>query len=230
MTQNFLKEEGIILKVIPFRDYDVILVVFTANAGVIKLLVKGARSGKKGLQSICSPLIGIETVYLEKRGEIFSTHEISLKESYNSLKENLLSIQVACEMLRAIEKSQMVGKPSPKLYKSLQVFLRNIPFVKQPELLLGSFLLKILMHEGLLTLPLHCFECGQELFYSAYQTQIHWLCEKHRESAAIFWPTEELHLFYYLASLIRLHEMVDIDPQPTFFHKLIHYFEQVIRN
>lgn len=230
MAQNFLKEEGIVLKVIPFRDYDVILVVFTANAGLIKLLVKGARSPKRGLQSICTPLIQVDVVYLERRGEIFFVHEISLKDPYSSLKERLLFLQIACEMLRAVEKSQMVGKPSPKLYKSLQVFLKHIPFFSPPEFLLGSFLLKILIHEGVLNLPLQCLECGEELFYSAYQAGPHWYCEAHRESSVVFLPTEELHLFYRLASIVRMGEIVDLQPLPSFVHKLIDYFEQVIRN
>src|SRR5437016_2934336 len=102
LQQPFQCVEGIILKVIPFGDYDQILSLFTAEAGLIKLIFKGSRSRRRGLQGVCIPLTVVQVVYKEKNSELFSCHEMTLVEPYRFLRTDLAQLQAACDMLNAI--------------------------------------------------------------------------------------------------------------------------------
>ncbi len=61
-------------------------------------------------------------------------------------------------MIQAINKSQVVGRSAPLLYQLMVYYLDKISFVEDPWILDASFKLKILNHEGLLSLDFPSLE------------------------------------------------------------------------
>ncbi len=198
--QPFHCVEGIILKVIPFGDYDQILSLFTAETGLIKLFMKGSRSRKRGLQGICIPLTGVQVVYKEKNSELFSGHEMTLIESYRFLRSDLNHLNAACTMLNALESTQLPCKPAPQLYALLLYFLARIPDCADLAALTSSFRLKLLRHEGLIAFPLECLFCQAILKEKAFHFQGESFCEPHRTAGTIEFDEEEIRLLEHLAT------------------------------
>lgn len=211
MTQQvFQCIEGIILRVIPFGDYDQIFSLFTAESGLIKLFFKGSRSRRRGLQGICLPLTGVQVVYKEKNSELFSCHEMTLIEPYRFLRTHLPHLEAACDMLKAVDASQLPGKPAPHLYALLMYFLARIPDCGDPSLLPISFRLKLLRHDGLLGFPLECSICQEQLLSKAFQNQHESFCEVHRASGALQFDEEEIRLLEHLAVCQNFQELISV--------------------
>lgn len=149
MTREIHTTEGIVIQAVPFRDYDKILTLFTLDAGIIKLFCKGYKKpGKSG--SISSLLSRIEVSYQEKNSELFFCEEMTLIDTYQSLRLKLPTLTAACELLRLVQISQLVGKPAPALYQLLRFFLARMPESQDTQVIVITFMLKILRHEGIL--------------------------------------------------------------------------------
>jgi DNA repair protein RecO (recombination protein O) len=208
MSETFHRTEGIILRIFPFRDYDQILVLFTQDAGIIKLIYKGSRSKKRGVQGICMPLTRVEVVFKEKQSELFVCQEMALLDSYRSLRKQLAYLEAGCDLLQLLYTTQLVGKPAPQLYALLKFYLEKIPY-SHPELLTTSFRLKLLKHEGLITFPLQCGQCQEILLTEAYFHQGELFCHAH-QIPGLFLQEIEVDLLYALTECQRFQDLIQI--------------------
>lgn len=150
--------EGITLHMIPFKNSDQIITLFSPE-GVLKLFCHRGKSKQR-----FTPLMKVEAVYKDSGNELFPCQEISLLNSYQALRNNLTHLQVACDLLKTINASQFLGKPAPLLYQLLTFYLDKIPLIENPFVLSASFKLKVLKHEGLL----HDLEHNESLFLLAH--------------------------------------------------------------
>lgn len=141
--------EGIVLQAIPFRDYDQIATVFSDTQGIITLILKQARRAKKGLSKAVYPLTCAEFIYREGKSEIMTCSEMTVLDLFLPLREKLTALEAACEMLKALQKSQHPGISSPLLYQLLKTYLKIIGSDENVNVFVASFFLKILMHDGL---------------------------------------------------------------------------------
>ena len=148
MDEALKKAEGIILHMVPYRNYDQILTVFTENQGVIKLFCKKERTPWHRF----TPLTKIECVYREGKSELCPCEDISLLDSYLSLRNHLVHLEAGCHLIQSIYKSQLLDREAAPLYQLLIYYLDRIPELSDPYLLVISFKLKILQYEGLLNL------------------------------------------------------------------------------
>lgn len=210
VDHSFQRTKGIILRVIPFRDYDQILTIFTFEAGLIKVLYKGSRSKRRGVQGICMPLTVVEIVYREKKGEIFSCHEMGLIEAYHDLRQELKSLEVACDLLQVVASSQLVCKPAPQLYDLLCFYLHKIPQIGDPWTLAVSFRLKLLKYEGLIAFPFTCEACQRPLVDEAYLREEEWRCADHCMRGSSHWSETELQQLYQMTNCLSYREIADI--------------------
>src|SRR5262249_2066634 len=110
-----LRIEGVIVKALPFNDYDQILTVFTEQEGMIKLIVKGAYSRKRGHGAATSPLIKAEFIYSKGRGELDNCSEISPLNAHLKLRSSWNVLQAAGSMVQAVLHTQQLHKPAPLL-------------------------------------------------------------------------------------------------------------------
>ncbi|CUI16021.1 DNA repair protein RecO [Candidatus Protochlamydia naegleriophila] len=226
VSSDFHTAEGIVVKVIPFRDYDQILVVFTREAGVIKVLHKGSRSKKRGVQGLCMPLTRIEVVYKEKKGEIFSCHELAHLGSYHALRHELSHLNAACDLLQVIYQTQLIGKPAPQLFALLKLYLEKIPSISSPCLLTTSFRLKLLKHEGVSAYPLACSHCLYPLLKEAFVYQGEAYCRDHRVAGSYALQEMELGVLYKLMVCQSYQELAQTELLPQTKTKLERYFRE----
>ena len=222
-SDSFKQAEGIILRVIPFRDYDQILTLFTHEQGIIKLIYKGSRSKKRGVQGLCIPLTVVDVIYREKRGELFGCQEMTWIDSYQSLRISLPCLEAACDCLQALYFSQLVGKPAPLLYELLRFYLNRMESIQDPWTLALSFRLKLLAYDGLARFPFICSTCFQPLYDGAYLHLTDWGCSEHLNHG-IYWTAEDIQQTYCLALSQSYQQLVEEKVTPEFKEKLINFF------
>lgn len=229
MSQDFQHTEGVILRVIPFRDYDQILTLFTQDVGIIKVIYKGSRSKRRGVQGLCSPLAKVEVIYREKRGEIFSCQEMALINPFSPLRKELHHLEVACDLLQVILASQLVGKAAPQLYALLCFYFEKIPQTLNPWTLALSFRLKLLRHDGLVAFPLVCSECRQILETDAYTYESEGWCLNHQPLGSQVWRQDELQKIYRLANCQSFREISEERISFELQNKVAAFFEACLR-
>ncbi|KIC73556.1 DNA repair protein RecO [Candidatus Protochlamydia amoebophila] len=210
MLSEFQTAEGIILKVIPFRDYDQIVAIFTKEAGLIKVLCKKSRNKKGGAKSHYTPLTKVELVYKEQKGEIFNCHEISILDFYRHLRTELNHLNAACDIIQLLYQTQLVGKPAPRLFTLTEIYLKKIPQTQFPDILTTSFRLKLLKHEGILAHPLVCSVCLQPLHQEAFFFRGEVFCRLHYPMGASYLHENEIDVLYQLLNCKNYQELTEI--------------------
>ena len=155
------RTEGLVLQMVPFRNYDQILTVFTESEGISKFLYKGAFSSKQGKGSATSTLVRAEFFFTRGKGELFLCREAGLIDSNLHLRRDFPVLEAACDLAQALLASQIAAKPARELYALLLHYLAKLPQAKDPTAVSGSFRLKILRYEGLLNLAEECAKCQE---------------------------------------------------------------------
>jgi len=161
-----LQTEGIVLQAIPFKEYDRILTLFS-SAGLLKFFVKVRKKDYLKCIALTSPWTRVELHYTLGRGDLHRMTEGFILSQHLRLRESLEILEAADTMTKAILHSQLQGKPAPKLYSLLCLFLHQLPSCHYPKSLASAFLIKILTHEGLLQLSTHqsTYRYGGELYF-----------------------------------------------------------------
>ncbi len=229
VKMEYQKTEGIILHLIPYRDAHQIVILFTEDAGLIKIMCYGSLSQKSKWRGICRALTQVEVVYREKQGEIFECKDLTLINSYDTLRQNYNQMEAACDLLYALNQSQLPGRVSPKLYALMIYYLGKIPTIKDPWILSLSFRLKLLRHDGVLDYPFMCHECGEPLLCEAYYAQHEIFCAQHACAHACFFKQEDLQLIYLLTACQSYNDLITVQLPTDFKMKVFTFFEDCLR-
>jgi DNA repair protein RecO len=191
--------EGIVINAIPFRNYDCILTLFTPLEGLIKLFFRGAYNPKKGNGAgAVTPLSIVEAIYTKGRTELHTCQEMVVVDHNLALRQHLAMLNAACDMLRSIVATQQPGKAAPELYKLFRYYLNKLPQTSFPQAIVGSFRLKLMRYEGLLSFFSHCCECSgilNDVWISGGEAY----CYTHKPLEAHFLTKEEKALVERLA-------------------------------
>lgn len=217
--------EGVILQVIPFQENDRILTFFSPDQGIGKLLMKGAQRSRN--RAAFAPLTKGDFVYKSNGSELLLCQEATPIEQYLPLRESLERIEAACDLLHAIQKSQMPGKPAPELYALLVRYLEAMTAGKDCLLLVASFRLKVLKHEGLLRIHEECTTCQQPL-KGQYISNGEGYCPQHVPPQALFLEENEVLQMAHLAFCRSMTELLKAGSSPTFANKIKSLFEEEI--
>lgn len=183
--------QGIITQVVPFRNYDAILTLFTPEEGLVKFFHKGAYSPKKqGGASATAPLSVVEVIYTKGRGEMHPCSEVHVLDHHLGLRGQLATLETACELIHTIMATQQQGKGAPDLYRLLLIYLSRLSTSAAPQTLAASFRLKLLRYEGLFAFLSHCSACAMELREAwVYQSEAY--CRTHTPPEALSFTEEE---------------------------------------
>lgn len=138
-----LKDEGIILQTLDFKDFDQIFTIFSLQSGIVKLVVKGAKR-QKGL----SALARVEFSYSKGSSDLWKCDNIAIVDAHLHLRNTLSSLEAGCEMVQGLLTTQMQNNPVPQLYILFVKSLEKISEMKDPYILSTAFLLKLMRHEG----------------------------------------------------------------------------------
>ena len=220
------RTEGIVLQTINFQDYDRILTVFSQNEGVIKLFVKGANRIKQRGGVVTAPLTHLEILYTKSKGDLLKCSSLTLLNAHLDLRTNLTTLEAACEMTQAVLQSQFPNSPAPSLYALLTAYLDKTPGMQDPYLLVASFYLKLLRHDGLLKItPLGsvCAACGLPLT-DQHLSGGDSYCSKHAPLNSLFFSEEEISYLILLGYCQTYQQLADITLTAEFLVKLKQFF------
>lgn len=159
------QQEGIVLRSIDFKEREKIITIFTPLRGLISLIVKRITRKQSHLLTLTTPFTQADYHYLIGRSTLYSFRDANILNTHLFLRENLSHIQAATTFAHALLSSQMPGKPAPHLYALILSYLKQLPQFTNPRNLTSSFLLKLLKHDGHLSLKNGCTNCGQPPTY-----------------------------------------------------------------
>ena len=192
------KTEGLILKTLPFQDFDSIITLFSPTEGLIKLFYKGAYKSKKGnTANAITPLTIVEVIYTKGRSDLYPCQEITALDHLLPLRQNLNLLNTACDLIKIIEQTQQPCEPAEPLYELLLTYLKKLPLAFSPTTIRVSFYLKLLRYEGFLGMISHCSECALFL-KDAWIFQGEIFCEKHHPQFSIYLKPDERDLIEIL--------------------------------
>ncbi|MBJ7449263.1 MAG: DNA repair protein RecO [Parachlamydiales bacterium] len=186
--------EALILGVMPFKEYDRIVTIFTPYLGLVKFYFKGRQLNQR--QMPLTPLTRLDLLYKQGQSDLLQCKDIKILDSYQALREDYTFLKVGCDMANAMIISQYPHKPAPHLYALLLFYLQRIPFC--PQTILSSFYLKTLIHEGLLSSLDKCAACQDDL-QEAHLASGEAYCNKHAQPYSFSFNAEEWIQFCLLA-------------------------------
>ena len=148
------KTPGILLQCIPYLGKKHILKVFTLEEGLVSLMAKSTHSS-----ALTSPFCIAEWVYEKRQSELCSLKDGSVVEALLSLRQRYDTLTAAGSIAKDLILSQLPFKRNSDLYHLAAAYLQKLPTFAHPEILAASFRLKLLLHEGLLSLQEQCCQC-----------------------------------------------------------------------
>jgi DNA repair protein RecO (recombination protein O) len=221
--------QGLIFKVIDFREYDQIMTVFTPDKGIVKWIFKIRKPSKTSPRVKISPLMQGEFTYSETKGEIWKCRELIIYNYYLKLRGDYSLLESAGRMINTVIDSQPLHKPAPKLYKQLITYLEKIPFTTNLPALELSFILKILKNEGVANTHLQCSVC-QNLLQSLYIWQGEHFCAMHAPAGALLFNEDETLAWMQLAACSSFSQLNTIYIPEHLPHKAHQLFKMLVQH
>ncbi len=175
--------EGVVLASYPYLSGRRILKIFTREHGLISLIISRRHS-----PLLSSSLSTAEFVYLKKTSELYKLIDLKILHHQFELRKNYNHIDAAAHIAKLLLESQLPGKKANLLYDLLQAYFRKIPSANDPNILVASFALKVLNHDGLIHLSSVCAKCKKpaSIFYLGES-----LCRSDAEEGGFLFTEEE---------------------------------------
>ena len=152
---------AITLQSIAYKDRQKITTLFTEEKGLITVIVKNLSSKKPHLLTFTTPLCLSNIIYKKSKSDIYLYHDSHIIEEHLFLRKKLENITVAFDMVKAVLKSQLPHKQNPHLFLLFVKYLKKIDENYCLNTLYSSFILKLLLNEGILNL--HALEKPESL-------------------------------------------------------------------
>lgn len=217
--------EAIVLHTIPFQDSHLIATLFTREMGLCKAIGSFSRLPKNALFGSLTPLNHIEIMFRPSKNDLFKIESASILNAYASIRKDYDLLHQACSMLNSLMKFQFPHKPAPILFELLKSYLSLIADSKSPEAILSSFQLKLLRHEGLLSVTDQCRACGatpNEISIEDGRT----ICATHTTHEKRL-TEEETAYFYALSLATSIKLLKEIEIPTTLPPKVAILFEEI---
>jgi DNA repair protein RecO (recombination protein O) len=211
------KIEGIVLRSQDYKERHRIITLFSPH-GLISLIVKGISRKNARLLALTTPFSHGEYVCRQGRSELWNFLDGSLLNDHLTLRQSLKSLQAAGALANAILVSQMAGKPAPALFALYKSYHRQVPQFDDPEPLLASFYLKLLKHEGLLSVSTHCASCGDNPARLLLQGESY--CSTHAQAHAIAFSSSEWEQLLLLDEAQQFSALRTATPPPSLLQKI----------
>ncbi|MES2274211.1 MAG: DNA repair protein RecO [Chlamydiota bacterium] len=154
MTEEM--SQGVLLQTIPYLGRQKILKVFMPEEGLVTLI---AKSANPSWTAFTTPFCIAEWVYKKGQKEIHTLKDGSLIDGLLELRQTYPILTQAGLMAQDLLRSQLPAKSAKNLYDLFCAYLKKLTFFSEPEILTASFRLKLLLHEGLLSLQNECCLC-----------------------------------------------------------------------
>jgi DNA repair protein RecO len=208
-------EHGVLIQAIPYLESNRILKIFTQTSGLITLVEK------KAAFKIFNPFCIAEWVYRKSRKEIHTLIDGDLIDDLIDLRKSYPVLKAAGSIAKDLLSSQLPGRHSPALYHLLCSYFKKLPLFENPAILPLSFRLKLLIHEGLLSLDPRCSLCKLE---ASILMQGESVCPEHASYPFIAFSNAEWRAMHGLAFCRQFSLLQQIDSLSTLEEKLAALF------
>lgn len=186
---NHEKTEGIVLRSLDYKDRQKIITLFSKEAGMISLILKGLTGRNTRLLALSSPFCQAEFIYRKGKSNLYTFIDGSTINENLHLRSQLSFLQTAGTLSKGILTSQLPGKPTPALYQLFSTYFKHISTFQDPTPLISSFYLKLLKHEGLLELSPLCAACAALSAHALHEGESY--CHHHSPSGAAHFTEQE---------------------------------------
>jgi DNA repair protein RecO (recombination protein O) len=222
---DIIKTQGITLRSIPYKERQRIVNIFTRENGVISLIVKGLSQKNTSLLAFSSSFCLSEIIYIKKRSDLYILKDFSIIDDNLSLREDFSFINSAYLIVKAILDSQLHHKKAVSLYELLKSYLKKIPIFKSHDSLITSFLLKILIYEGLINIKSTCNLCYEEAVVIQKGES---LCSSHANSFSHKFSKNEFINMQNLSTIRSFSDLEIIDTTLELKEKIILLFKDLV--
>jgi DNA repair protein RecO (recombination protein O) len=214
------KTLGIVLRSLDYRENQRIITLFTP-LGLISLIVKRIQRRSSHLLTLTTLFCEGEFLFKKGRSDLYAFIDGSVIDVHLPLRDQLASLQAAGSLGQALLASQFAGRGSPELYQLFRCYLKQIPTFSAPRTLIASFQLKLLAHDGLLSLTPECNRCSTK---ASRLAQGESLCAAHHVEHALSFSTEEWNLLLLLHDAKQLSVLRALNPSPPLLQKIDYFF------
>ncbi len=178
------RDEGVVLRTIRLGEADRIVTLATPQHGKVRAVAKGVRKTKSRLGGRLEPLTHV-TMLCWRGRELDVVSQVEAIEHFKAIRGDLERVPVAMTMLEVVDHVALERHPMPETFRMLVGALRTLEERHSPALL-GSFLWKLLVLEGVGPSVDMCAGCGSEGELVAFEAGAGgFLCRSCRRGQAV---------------------------------------------
>ena len=124
MSNEWEKQEGVLLHSIPYLGIHRIFKVFTLDEGLLILMAKHVKAKHA---AATNPFCRSEWVYRKSRGDIYPIREATLLDPLDELRREYRILIAAGSIANDLLRSQFPHRPAKGLYELLIVSYKHLP-------------------------------------------------------------------------------------------------------
>ena len=185
------RDEGVVLRTMRLGEADRIVTFATPGHGKVRAVAKGIRKTKSRLSGRLEPLTHV-TMMCWRGRELDVVNQVEAIEHFKAIRGDLERVPVAMTMLEVVDHVALERHPMPEMFRMLVGALRTLDERPSPAIL-GSFLWKLLVLEGVGPSLEQCAGCGSEAELVAFDAgEGGFLCRSCRRGQAVGTETMSL--------------------------------------
>jgi len=208
---------AICLKRVFTEEKKVKALLLTQTHGLVWVYSSIAGKARQRLELLTPGVLGSFSLRIQKAHQaVFYQGEVI--ESFFHLKQDYTKIEVYQKILYHIDQTQWQKKDLKNLFALIVFCFRALAF-QDPKAVEAIFLIKLLMHEGVLGLELRCVECGCMLKHT-YRLGGEVFCHQHALPGSKMYSMQEEQVIYHLAMTRNKQEVFKKEVSQSLLDKL----------
>ena len=156
------RTEALSLRKMPLGEADLLLILYTKEAGKLRAVAKGARKTTSRLVGHFEPLT-LNRLALAKGRNLDIVTQVQALDNFSGLKSSLTGLTKGLYIAELLDGFGSESDPNPELYQLSLEVLRAIERAPSADLPLRYFELHLLRASGLMPELYHCVECRRTL-------------------------------------------------------------------
>ena len=158
---RYYRAHGIVLRTYKLGEADRIVVLLTAERGMVRAVAKGVRKTRSKFGSRLEPMSHVALQLHEGRSDLHLVTQVESIDHFRPIREDLDRLAKGVSMLEAVDQVALPDEPVPELYRMLLGALRTLA-ANDSALVTAGFFLKLLTLEGAGPQVQVCVQCGSD--------------------------------------------------------------------
>ncbi|MEM9204088.1 MAG: DNA repair protein RecO [Actinomycetota bacterium] len=164
---SLYRDHAVVLRTWKLGEADRIVSLHTHDHGKVRGVAKGVRRTKSKFGARLEPLSHVAIQLYRGKGDLDTITQVETVDRFGSLRNDPDRFARAQAMLEAVDQVGQDREPDPALHVMLVRALRTLNQNDSP-LVVASFFLKLLAHEGLMPQLDACVSCGTTELIEAF--------------------------------------------------------------